>query len=339
MPLPITRSYETQATPSYSTSAPSPVLLSQGFPTGDVGIEAIEITYNFANTHGTGATPTTDGQLLAIDSIYLESSAHGPIISNWDGLGAHRFLSYIWGTAPFTTAFAASTGSFPGSLLFPMALPKHSFAVRPVDSILDMANARLSLRVQLTDTSKMLGTPGNDALVTTIQAAGRHMIGVGAAELPTMIPVFSMKKVSYSSSGNVSIPMDYGNLIYLAIGVSPRNSATYAEQAALIADTGTFRLDVNGYDAVAPIMSRELKGMNKLVGGIETLGTGFHVLDFFTDSGLVKRGVDTIGKQGNMNLLIDAVSGTNQQLWVYSWALKPMTPSAARVPEQLAQAR
>lgn len=339
MPLPITRNYESQASQSYVANTPAPILLSQGFPTGDIGIESIELTYNYANTHGTGATPITDGQLLGIDTIYVESSAHGPIIVNLDGLGAHRLLSYIWGTAPFTTAIQAVTGNYPGSLFFPLALPKHSFALRPTDSILDMNNARLSARVQMTDSSKLLTTPGNDAFVTTIEASGRHMVGLTPSELPTLVPVFSMKKVSYSASGQLTIPMEYGNLIYLALAVSPRNGSTYAEQAALIADTGSFRLDVNGYDAVAPIKSREIKGMNKPVGGLETLGTGFHVLDFFTDSGLVKRGIDTVGKQGNMNLVVDAVTGTNQQLWVYSWALKPLPPAAARVPEQLAQSR
>jgi hypothetical protein len=324
------KQFESLAGGAITTTAPAPVISGQGFPTGNLCLEKMHLGINQNLTIGTGTTPATDGELLLIDSIYVDSDKHGPIIENVDGLGLHRMLQFIYGTRPLTTAIAATTGNYFSGFDIPLILLD---GMRPFDTALDLYNSRMSARVTFNDLSKAFGTVGTATSTPTVTWSGDLLYAPKEPdELPIYMPVFKLKKVPITATQTqYAIPLDYGGLIYLAIGIAQRNTSTLAEfNNTAITASSKVRLDVNGRDAVLPMDWRDIQDMTKTRYGIETVPTGWGVLDFFTRTGSLNDAIDTVGQQGNMNLLVDVTTAANTAVWVYSWALKPIPPTALR---------
>lgn len=321
-----------------TSSAPAAVQSGQGLPTGNMLLSDLLLGVNQSLTIGTGTTPQTDGELLLMDSVYVDTDKHGPIVENVDGLGLSRMLQFIYGTRPQTTAVAATTGNYYSGYRIPLAIPENAHALRPYDSILDLNNARMTARVQFNDLGKALGTVGTATSTPTVVWSGRLQYAPSDEELPKYVPVFKLKKVTISATQTgMQIPLDFGGLVYLGLGIAQRNSSTLAERTDVITPSAKIRLDVNGRDALLPMSLRDIQAMFKLQTELETHPPAWAFLDFYSQTGRITDCIDTVGQQGNMNLYVDVTTGTNTALWIYTWGLKPIPPTALR-PSQLGQA-
>lgn len=321
-----------------TTAAPNDVLSGQGMPTGNMILDAIHLGINQNLAIGTGTTPQTDGELLLVKSIFLNSDKHGPIIENLDGLSAHRMLQAIWGTRPQTTAYAAASANYFSGWDFPLALPEAVTPYRRYDSALDLLNARLDARVSFNTQTQALGTPGTASSVPTVTWAG--VLGVNPkespnpleGELPLWTPVFKQRAVPISATTNqLMIPLDYSGLIYLGIGLHQRNSSTFAEVTDILVPGAKVRLEVNGVDRVMPMEQRDLLSQFKAGRGIESSTYAFTWIDFLGRSGMIGDVPNTIGTQGQVNLFADVVTSANRQLNVLIWGLKPLNDAAKRL--------
>lgn len=332
------KQFESLTGSAITASAPSPVISGQGLPTGNLALESIHLTSSQNLTIGTGTTPQTDGELLLVDSVYLDTDKHGPLVENVDGLGLHRMLQFIYGTRPLTNAIAASTAVYNSGWRIPFALPEGSHALRSYDTILDLYNSRMTARVTYNDLSKALGTVGTASSIPTVNWSGRMLYAPDESELPAYVPVLKLKKVPIlATQSQYQIPLDFGGLIYLGIGIAQRNSSTLAEVTDVIVPTAKVRLDVNSRDAVQPMNYFDLQSMNKVQDEIETYPTGMAFMDFFSYSGRIADAIDTISQQGNMNLYLDVVTAANRAVWIYTWGLKPIPPTAVRPSQTVAK--
>lgn len=327
------RSFETQTGGAITASAPSVLTFGPGFITGDIGMTEITIIVSNVLTIGTGTTPRTDGELALIESIYIETDKHNSIVENVDGLGLHRMMSFIYGTRPFTTAIAAASATYLTGMTIPMCLPG---GYRQFDTILDLAKARIQARVQFSDLSKAFGTVGTASDTPLVAFSGFYRIGLAPEDLPFFVPVYRLKRQTISASGSVAIPLDYGGLIYLGIGIAQRDATTYVERTNIIVAASNIRLEVNGFDHVGNTTFRELQVENKQTTQLETWPAAWCFLDFWKDQGRIADAINTLNKQGNMNLYLDQlVSDATSQLWIYTFGLKPIPPLAARSDKQL----
>lgn len=327
------RSFETQVSGAVTTSAPSVMTFGPGFITGDIGVQELTIAISHSLTIGSGTTPRTDGETAMIESIYLETDKHNSIVENVDGLGLHRVISFIYGTRPFTTAIAATTGVYQTGMTIPLCIPG---GYRQFDTILDLAKARIQARVQYSDLSKAFGTVGTASDLITTQWSGFYRVGLATADLPFFQPSYRLKRVTISASGSIQIPLDYGGLIYLGIGIAQRDATTYVERTNIVSQATNVRLEVNGFDHVGNTNWRELQVENKQTCQLEVWPLAWAYLDFWKDQGRIADAINTLNKQGNMNLYLDQLtSDATSQLWIYTFAIKPIPPLAARIPAQL----
>lgn len=318
-----------------TATAPAAVQSGQGLPTGNMLLTDLILGSNQNLTIGTGTTPATDGELLLVDSVYVDTDKHGPIIENVDGLGLSRMLQLIYGSRPQTTAIAATTGNYYSGFRIPMAIPENANALRPYDTALDLNNARMTARVQYNALGVALGTVGTATSTPTVNWGGRILYAPTDEELPIYVPVFKLKKVPITATATgFQIPLDFGGLVYAAVGIAQRNSSTLAERTDVIAANAKIRVDVNGRDAVLPMEFRDLQAYTKQSNELETHPPAWAFLDFYSQTGRVNDAIDTVGQQGNMNLLIDVTTQTNAAVWVYTWGFKPIPPTALR-PSQL----
>lgn len=318
-----------------TATAPAAVQSGQGLPTGNMLLTDLVLGSNQNLTIGTGTTPQTDGELLLVDSVYVDTDKHGPIIENVDGLGLSRMLQLIYGARPQTTAIAASTANYYSGWRIPMAIPENAHALRPYDTALDLNNARMTARVQYNALGVALGTVGTATSTPTVNWGGRLLYAPTDEELPIYVPVFKLKKVAITATTTgFQIPLDFGGLVYGAIGIAQRNSSTLAERTDVIAANAKIRVDVNGRDAVLPMEYRDLQAYTKQANELETHPPAWAFLDFYSQTGRVNDAIDTVGQQGNMNLYIDVTTQTNAAVWVYTWGFKPIPPTALR-PSQL----
>lgn len=327
------RSFESQTGGAITASAPSVLTFGPGFITGDIGVTEITLSISHVLTIGTGTTARTDGETALIESVYLETDKHNSIVENVDGLGLHRLMSFIYGTRPQTTAWAASSATYVTGMTIPMCLPG---GYRQFDTILDLAKARIQARVQFSALDKALGTVGTASDTPSVEFSGFYRIGLQDEDLPFFCPVYRVKRVTISASGSIQIPLDYGGLIYLGLGIAQRDSSTYVERTNIIAATSNIRLEVNGFDHVGNTKYRELQIENKQTTQLETFPPAWCYLDFWKDQGRIADAINTLNKQGNMNLYLDGLtSDATSQLWIYTFGLKPLPPLAARSEKQL----
>lgn len=318
-----------------TSTAPAAVQSGQGLPTGNMLLTDVHLGVNQNLTIGTGTTPATDGELLLVDSVYLDTDKHGPLVENVDGLGLSRMLQCLYGTRPQTTAIAAATANYYSGWRIPFAIPENAHALRPYDAALDLNNARMTARVQFNDLGKALGTVGTATSTPTVNWGGRLVYAPDDSELPIYVPVFKLKKVAITATATgFQIPLDFGGLVYGLIGIAQRNSSTLAERTDVIAANAKIRLDVNGRDAVLPMEYRDLQAFFKQQNELETHPASWAFIDLYSQSGRISDAIDTVGQQGNMNLYIDVTTQTNAAVWIYTWGFKPIPPTALR-PSQL----
>lgn len=319
---------------SFGATAPSGYQQSDKITTGDALLYELYLIINHVITIGTGATAATDGELLLEDTIYFETDKHGTIIDGLDGLGAHRLQQFQQGTRPQTTAFAAASATYSTAIRLPFAMTN---GYRPYDTAIDLFRARPVVKIGLTALDKALGSVGTATDAPVIDVSGRiHYSPIpkqfaDGGDLPEFMPFFTMKKYPVTSSTNGDkIQLPYGDRDYLYIAVSQRNNSTYAELSTVVTASQRMTLDVNGVNWFEKMALREIQGINKSTYSLETMPTGWAVLDFWSKSGRLADVVPTRGKQGNLFLTVDDTSVTNGALWIYSACVKEIPAGARR---------
>jgi hypothetical protein len=327
---------DTISTTAFGATAPSQQVSDKAFPTGDLLLYELYLNINHVVTIGTGSGFVTDGELKLIDAVYVETDKHGVIVDGVDGLGLHRIQQFSQGARPQTTALADSSATYPTSLRIPFA---DSRAFRQYDTALDMFRSRMTVRINYTDLGKGYGTVGTATDAPTCDIAAHVCYGPNpkkysedpAGELPEYVPYFGLKKEAISSTTtSYRIALPYGSLIYKRIYISQRNSSTYAELSTVVTATQNISLDVNGFPYVDRVNLRQLQGVNKSTYGLETMPTGWAVLDFSSKTGRIANAIDTIGANGNLFLVVDVTSVTNGALWIYTEGLKRIPSGAER---------
>lgn len=121
-----------------------PTSLGKDFPLGE-GWYVLHLRYSIDITIGTGAGPISEGELLIMKGVRLETSA-GEVVCNLPARALFRIATMKCGTVPRKDAIAASTGVFRVDLPIYFVDDK---MLRPEDTILDTSRYS-SIKLDLT---------------------------------------------------------------------------------------------------------------------------------------------------------------------------------------------
>lgn len=332
-----------------SATAPALQVRDQNFPSGDVALRALTVRYD-ATISGT-STPTrvTNGHIFYLNAITVETDKHGKIVDAVDGLLLYTMNQFDFGTtgqATALTATPADTDTPSASWIVPFSLYK---GVRPYDTNLDMAKARMKVSTQYGAVTNLWTQSGGSPLVVTNAQSIEAKIlpgplvvkdgdgGPGSlSELPA--PQFGLRTIEQSivpitaTATRFQIALPFGDRIWRRIFITQRNLSTKVEMSNVIAATAEVSLYVNNVPVVDRRLFRDIQAENKLAYGLETLPTGVGVLDF--DADMQEKMHDMLWtldlNSGNMYLYIDVTTQTNASLLLGFDCIKPIPPAALR---------
>ena len=320
---------------------PSLQVRDQNFPSGDLAIESLTLRYD-ANIGGT-ATPTrvTNGQIFWLNALTVETDKHGKLVDAVDGLMLYNMNLYEYGTAGQTTALTATPADSDTpscSWKVPFSLFK---GLRPYDTHLDMARARMKVSYQYGAGTNLWtqagGSPVIDDLTHSIEAkilpGPLKVEPASESELPTYVKCLEQKSDPISATETRrQIALPFGDAIWRRLFISQRNTSSKIEMSNVISPTAEVSLYINNTPIVDRRLWRDIQAENKLQYGIETLPTGVAVLDFDADS--QERIADMLWaltlEAGNMYLYIDVTTQTNASLLLGFDRLKPIPAAALR---------
>jgi len=350
----------TAASPIASAGGQGPTVITQGMPTGNLGVYEWYVRLYGTNVLTTSAagSVTANGSEIFVRALTLQTDKHGIIFDSLDGLSIYRLNQFRYGTLAFDAQVAAANTSagqtFETNLVLPMAVGSSNPAyVRPYDTLLDLAQSRPSLILQTGAPAGDIITGGTNSVNTVgpynMELDGRVLNGPliepgmtnaqGQAltpETPTWMPHYQLLKFAVTATGtSTRIPLPYGDRIYRRIWISQRLSTTFAEQNNLmITTTALVGVEVNSFPWGNRMQQGTLQAWNKQNFQAETMPTGWSCLDF-DDTGRYADMLSVLDQNnGTCNLVLDVTTGSNYQIFIILESLKPI-PQAALRPSQL----
>lgn len=333
---------------SPTTAQVSPLVLSDGLPTGDEAIYTLHarIRGTLDLTTSSAGSAVTNGVQVFVRSVKVETDKHGIIMDNIDGLALYRFNQIDLGTLPDdlqVTTMTTGTPAFDWSFRIPFADPRF---LRSYDTLLDMIKSRMTVTVTLGIVTDMVSggtytgtfdvnSPTLDVwgdIVRNPNPLSGQVNGVNfTSELPIMQRSIEVRKFDVTStSTGFRFPLPFGDRIYRRIILQQRNSSTLAELATVVTATQNVGIEINGFPWVQSIPWGDLNSRNKQDYQIETLPTGIAVMEFSPEQRIGDMLNTLSTDQGTMNLVADVTSVSNGQLWVIMDCLKPIPPQAQR---------
>lgn len=337
-----------KAAASIGLTQVSPLVISDGLPTGDEAIYALHVRLKGALdlTTSSAGTAVTNGVEVFVRNISVETDKHGILVDNMDGLSMYRFNQIDLGTLSDdlqVTTMTTGTPALDFTFRIPFGDPRF---LRSYDTILDMLKSRMTIKVTLGIVTDMVSggtytgtfavtTPSIDVWADVIRNPNPVTGSVNGvdftSELPIMQRSIEIRKFDVTStSTGYKFPLPYGDRIYRRIIMQQRNSSTLAELATVITATQNVGLEINGFPWAQTIPWADLNARNKSDFQMETLPTGIAVFDF-SQEGRIGDMLNTLSAdQGTMNLVADVTSVSNGALWVIMDCLKPIPPAARR---------
>lgn len=340
--------------PAFSSTPPQIQITKDGFPTGDEGILALCLNYFGTFTVVTpGGSPVSGGGAKILRALTVETDKHKKIIDAVDGLGLLRMLQFEGKAMPQTTDCAsnASGTTFGASLRIPFADVKR--LVRPYDLMLDMGKApRLQVKRQygvVTDVQSAGTTPSVSSIREDINVevlpgplndgSPARNPGVANPEDYSELPGFMMLKERdarpVTSTGTLKIPIPMGDRIIRRIYISQQTIAAanglVTEVATIIGRNAGISFKIGKDVIIDRLTFAELQEKNKTKFALETLPTGWAVIDF-DESMRWKDFLDCYKYPSGIaaNLEIEVTTATDAHVVVYTDSMQLLPEAADR---------
>lgn len=337
-----------KAAASIGLTQVSPLVISDGLPTGDEAIYALHCRVRGALdlTTASAGTAVTNGVQVFVRNVRVETDKHGILVDNLDGLSMYRFNQIDLGTLPDDLQVTTMTTGTPAlDYTFRIPFADKNF-LRSYDTLLDVMKSRMTVTVTLGIVTDMVSggtytgtfvvtTPSIDVWAEVIRNPNPVSGVVNGVEFTSELPIMQrsieVRKFDVTStSTGYKFPLPYGDRIYRRIILQQRNSSSLAELATVITATQNIGIEINGFPWIQAIPWAAQNARNKQDFQMETLPTQIACFDF-SQEGRIGDMLNTLSAdQGTMNLVADVTSVSNGQLWVIMDCLKPIPPAARR---------
>lgn len=341
-----------------NTSLPAPSVFTPTFPVGDMLLKNVQLRlYGNENNVGAGSgTAVANGPLLLLRSLIFETDKHGRIIDNVDGLTLALFNQIRQRTSNYQTLgslAAAGTPAFEGN--FELQL-ESMYCFRPYDSVIDLKNSKPALTVQAglyadlnSTTFATTSDIQNLAYQVAVEALNGPVVEPGMtapdgspmlAETPDWMPYMTTKAVTAATTAAGSlIDLTWGDRIVRRILIQQRDTTSGSARILLantnIVSTGAVGLLVNSFPWADRVQWAQLQARNKTDFQLETVPSGYGVLDF-DDTGRYGDYLSVLSRDaGTVQLYVDITGVANSSIFVSQECYKAI-PDAALRPSQLA---
>lgn len=330
------------ASTAITTAAPSPTIVQVGFPVGNVLYKKLNLSYRgtLSLTASGGGTTVTRGGLQFLRSLKLETDKHGAIVDGLDGIALHVLETIRKGVRPPNTDISANTTGAPTynyALEIPFFDPN---AARPEDTGLDMYGARPTLTTQVGVVGDFIS--GGTYSVESVDSFPQEIScevdpgPVDPSDGPLLMPYWGVRKEPITSTTTqYQIILPYGDRVYKKIVITQRDGVTLEELAnAPIVNTARLSLKVNGYSWYDNKEWAALQDENAQDYGLTAMPTGVGVLDFIPARArgfMLSNALSVVNNvAGTIELDIDVVTASGDQLWILMECCKPIPPAALR---------
>lgn len=253
------------------------------FPLGE-GWYTLRLRYNLAVVIGTGAGPVTDGELLYMKDVLLETS-QGETITHLPARALFIIAKMKGGTPPRKDAIAAATATY--SVDLPIYFVDDRMQ-RPEDTILDTSRyASISLTLTTGTVADLFTAPGTATVACTLDMDIERSKGLlPKLGKPAFFPQFSAQQ-SQDASVQVYIDIDRSP----DIGYKRFFAHASANGVAGGVFTGANADDVQSFESIQDqsgfIMKERIHEMiqncNKQDYSVENVFTGVTIFDFVRD--------------------------------------------------------
>ena len=271
--------------------------LNVDFPTGE-GWENLELRFNLVVVIGTGTGAISEGELRYLRNIFLKTDRGELIVNNCPGRFIYKRAQALRGTAGEKDAIAAASATYvvPIPILFSDPRMKQE-DIMVVDGVPLVAHTMLDtsrygsleLLITLGSVADLFSTVGTSTVATNVDIIVTRRRGILAlpekpsfyVELGVRSPVnvTTATEINLERIGNMSYKRAYlfaGSSGDVALAFSGDASNTIIDQITVDDEQKAFE------DVIADMLRRE----NRQFYSLETLVTGFHVLDYVKDGEL-----------------------------------------------------
>jgi len=258
--------------------------INEGFPIGEPYRRLILRLY-ISLTHGTGATPISEGELSILKGLSLRTSRGWIPYNNVPGRALWYLDALQQETINIKTAVAAATAIYPVQYNLWFSDP---IMMRPDDTILDTSMlSRIQMDLNFGGIADLLTTPGTDTIVLTGDLYAERIRG----KLPDKIKPKEYREIACPAPVNPANVTELNlerseNQAYKRILVHVANSATSGTPfSGTSADTTIAAMGVDSdagemFNKINwPVLVALLKGDK----AIETAPTGWALFDFCND--------------------------------------------------------
>lgn len=333
------------AATAITTTQVSPTVIQTGFPVGDILYKRLLLRYSGnLNIVSSGAgTIVTRGGLQFLRSVSLETDKHGKLVDGVDGIMLHVMQTVKGHARPVNTdvtSAATGTPTFEYGLELPFIDVN---AARPEDVALDLYGARPTLTTQTGIFTDFVSGGSNSTAQVQVYRQEVHVdMDPGpvdiAADGPLLMPYLGVYKYPILATARATqIGIPYGDRVYKRIFITQRNGSTLAELNNTILganDNDRVTLKVNGFPWIDNIEWLALQDMNAADYELAAMPTGVGVLDFCPRRARGYMHSDALNvinnAVGTAELLLDATTVSNGQIWLGWDAMKPILPGALR---------
>lgn len=345
-----------------NTSLPAPSVFAPSFPVGDMLMQNLHLRlYGNENNVGAGSgTAIVNGPALLLRSVIFETDKHGRIIDNVNGLSLELLNACRVGTRGYQTLgslAAAGTPAFEANWEFQFA---SRYAFRPYDSVIDLRNAKPQLTVQAglyADLNNAGFATTNDiqnlAYNVAVELLNGPVVEPGATaadgkpmlpETPDWMPYVGTKtQTSATTQAGSLIDLTWGDRVLRRLLIEQRDTTSASARALLantvITSTSSVGVLVNSFPWGDRIQWAQLQARNKYDFSLETIPSGFGILDF-DPTGRYGDYLSVLSRDaGTVQLYVDITGVANSSLFITQEAYKAIPDVALRASQLAARGR
>lgn len=316
---------------------------SAKFPKGNVGILELLVGYDgLLNQAGAAdGTVVTDGHLLFLRALTIESDKQGAIFNKIDGLSLHILEQFECGTRPDHLALASNADNTPFRALFTCRFALPFGWVRPLDTMFDALKHNVSLTAVFGNYTDLLtgANAANNIDTLKLDVAARILPGplkdkaTADVELPGWSRYLTIRKEAISTTdAKYEIPLTYGDRMFRRVILSQRRMDTgVALNNTVITDEDLVSVQVNGFDWIKDMPWKLLQRMNKAKYALETVPTGCACVFDYGEYKSVKDALNLIDKDnGAIKIIVGVNNVTQGGIYVIQDGFKNLDGDAVR---------
>lgn len=340
-----------------NSSLLAPSVFAPTFPVGDMLMHSLDIRlYGNENNVGAGsATAEANGPYRLARAITFETDKHGKIVDGVDGLSLELLATInnmgARGYQTLGSLAAAGTPAFEANIHIDLST---KFGFRPYDSALDLRFAKPALTVQAgvyTELNDAGFATTNDIQNLAYNVMARILNGpivepggTAIPETPDWMRYYGVKKyVSTATTTGATIDLTWGDRIFKKIMLTQRGTAA-GDVGQLLANTvltstASVSLLVNSFPWGDRIQHGQLQATNKADFGLETVPSGYAVLDF-DSTGRYADYLSVLSRDaGIVQLQLDVTGVASSELWIVQDCYKAIPDGALRASQLAARGR